>query len=74
MAAAAADALPEPRSEDGKLVLQCEEFESLAEPIFERLKQPCVQAMQDAKVKPGEQHPNLLSWRAAMGQRASMSR
>lgn len=33
--AAAADALPEPRSEDGKLVLQCEEFESLAEPRFD---------------------------------------
>ena len=33
--AAAADALPEPRSEDGTLVLQCEEFESLAEPRFE---------------------------------------
>ena len=25
------------------------------------------------KVKPGEQHPNLQRWRAAMGQRASMS-
>jgi glutathione S-transferase len=25
------------------------------------------------KVKPGEQHPNLRRWRAAMGQRASMS-
>jgi glutathione S-transferase len=25
------------------------------------------------KVKPGEQHPNLWRWRAAMGQRASMS-
>jgi glutathione S-transferase len=25
-----------------------------------------------AKVKPGEQHPNLLRWRAAMGRRASM--
>ena len=25
------------------------------------------------KVKPGEQHPNLLRWRAAMGQRPSMS-
>lgn len=33
--AAAADALPEPRSEDGTLVLQCEEFESLAEPRFD---------------------------------------
>ncbi|MBP7935297.1 MAG: glycoside hydrolase family 65 protein [Phycisphaerae bacterium] len=35
--AAAADALPEPRSEDGTLVLQCEEFEALAEPRFEEL-------------------------------------
>ena len=26
-----------------------------------------------AKVKPGEQHPNLLRWRAAMAQRPSMS-
>lgn len=25
-----------------------------------------------AKVRPGEQHPNLLRWRAAMGQRAAM--
>jgi glutathione S-transferase len=26
-----------------------------------------------AKVRPGEQHPNLLRWRAAMGQRPAMS-
>ncbi|HOJ73226.1 MAG TPA: glycosyl hydrolase family 65 protein [Phycisphaerae bacterium] len=34
---AAADALPIPRSADGTLVLQCEEFERLAEPCFERI-------------------------------------
>ncbi|NLH17902.1 MAG: molecular chaperone DnaK [Phycisphaerae bacterium] len=35
-------------------------FESLAEPIFERLKQPCIQAIQDAKVKPAEISEVLL--------------
>jgi glutathione S-transferase len=25
------------------------------------------------KVKPGEQHPNLLRWRAAMGERPAMA-
>ncbi len=29
-------------------------FESLAEPIFERLKNPCVKAMSDAKMEPSE--------------------
>jgi len=29
-------------------------FESLAEPIFERLKSPCVQAMSDAKMNPSD--------------------
>lgn len=33
---AAAAGLPIPRSQDGRLVLQCEDFERLAEPAFER--------------------------------------
>jgi len=35
-------------------------FESLAEPVFERLKQPCLQAIQDAKVKPADISEVLL--------------
>jgi molecular chaperone DnaK len=29
-------------------------FESIAEPVFERLKNPCLKAMEDAKLKPAE--------------------
>jgi molecular chaperone DnaK len=37
-----------------QITLTRSKFEALAEPIFERLKNPCVQAMSDAKMSPSD--------------------
>ena len=37
-----------------QLTITRSKFEALAEPIFERLKQPCIRAMSDAKLNPAD--------------------
>lgn len=37
-----------------QLTITRSKFESLAEPIFERLKNPCIKAMRDAKMEPAD--------------------
>jgi len=43
-----------------QLTLTRSKFEALAEPIFERLKKPCIQAMSDAKLNPSDIAEALL--------------
>jgi molecular chaperone DnaK len=43
-----------------QLTITRSKFESLAEPIFERLKKPCIQAMNDAKLNPSDIDEALL--------------
>jgi molecular chaperone DnaK len=43
-----------------QITLTRSKFESLAEPIFERLKSPCYKAMEDAKVEPKDISEALL--------------
>jgi molecular chaperone DnaK len=43
-----------------QITLTRSKFEALAEPIFERLKKPCIQAMSDAKLSPSDIAEALL--------------
>ncbi|HEX41375.1 MAG TPA: molecular chaperone DnaK [Phycisphaerales bacterium] len=43
-----------------QITISRSKFEALADPIFDRLKRPCVQAMQDKKLSPGEIDEVLL--------------
>ena len=43
-----------------QITLTRSKFEALAEPVFERLKKPCVQAMSDAKLNPSDIAEALL--------------
>jgi molecular chaperone DnaK len=43
-----------------QITLTRSKFEALAEPIFERLKKPCIQAMSDAKLNPSDIDEALL--------------
>jgi molecular chaperone DnaK len=43
-----------------QLTITRSKFESLAEPIFERLKGPCIKAMSDAKLNPSDINEALL--------------
>ena len=43
-----------------QITLTRSKFEALAEPVFERLKKPCIQAMSDAKLSPSDIAEALL--------------